>query len=123
MSQIWRCPECTTTEEISYDWLVEHGTPVCGVCDCNMVLQLEPSRPPTTRHDCKADKLVVMAEQAGLTAENLDELIHDFHADMAANINNDGLLAQINFLVRTCGIRGATANIENLIANRPSEGE
>jgi len=30
-------------EKISYDWLAEHGRPVCGQCDCNMKLQPEAS--------------------------------------------------------------------------------
>lgn len=35
----WTCPECGHTEQISYDWLAEHGGPVCGPCDCDMELQ------------------------------------------------------------------------------------
>ena len=25
----WKCPDCGETAEISYDWLAEHGGPVC----------------------------------------------------------------------------------------------
>ena len=37
----WKCPECGETTEISYDWLAEHGGPVCDRCDCDMELQPE----------------------------------------------------------------------------------
>ncbi len=40
-SRTWQCPECGHTEAISYDWLAEHGGPVCGQCDCDMELQPE----------------------------------------------------------------------------------
>lgn len=40
----WKCPECGRTEEISYDWLAEHGGPVCGKCDCDMELMSEPEQ-------------------------------------------------------------------------------
>jgi hypothetical protein len=39
MARTWKCPECGHTEAISYDWLAEHGGPVCGECDCDMELQ------------------------------------------------------------------------------------
>ena len=26
----WKCPDCGETTEISYDWLAEHGGPICG---------------------------------------------------------------------------------------------
>ena len=40
-ARTWKCPECGHTEEISYDWLAEHGGPVCEHCDCDMALQPE----------------------------------------------------------------------------------
>ena len=35
----WKCPECGDTVDIGYDWLAEHGGPVCEECDCDMGLQ------------------------------------------------------------------------------------
>lgn len=35
----WKCPECGASVEVSYDWLAEHGGPVCEHCDCDMELQ------------------------------------------------------------------------------------
>ena len=40
-ARTWKCPDCGETAEISYDWLAEHGGPVCGKCDCDMELQPE----------------------------------------------------------------------------------
>jgi len=38
-ARIWKCPQCGLSLEISYDWLAEHGGPVCEHCDCDMNLQ------------------------------------------------------------------------------------
>ena len=37
----WKCPDCGHTETISYDWLAQHGGPVCQQCDCDMELEPE----------------------------------------------------------------------------------
>ena len=39
--RIWKCPDCGETAEINYDWLAEHGGPVCEQCDCDMELRPE----------------------------------------------------------------------------------
>jgi transposase-like protein len=41
MARTWKCPECGHTEAIRYDWLAEHGGPVCEHCDCDMEVQPE----------------------------------------------------------------------------------
>ena len=38
-ARAWKCPDCGKVTEISYDWLAEHGGPVCENCDCDMELQ------------------------------------------------------------------------------------
>lgn len=40
-TKTWKCPDCGHTEEISYEWLAQHGTPVCGDCDCEMEIEPE----------------------------------------------------------------------------------
>jgi hypothetical protein len=47
----WKCHDCGHTEEISYDWLAEHGGPVCEKCDCDLELEptLEVNRIPAPR--------------------------------------------------------------------------
>ena len=44
-TRTWKCPECERSEEIGYDWLAEHGAPICQQCDCDMALQpkMEPN--------------------------------------------------------------------------------
>jgi hypothetical protein len=49
-ARTWKCPECGHTEAISYDWLAEHGGPVCSKDDCDMELQLEVSMNDKTYH-------------------------------------------------------------------------
>ena len=39
MNRTWKCRECGATTEIGYDWLAEHGGPICEKCDCDMELQ------------------------------------------------------------------------------------
>ena len=38
-ARTWKCPQCGASLEIGYDWLAEHGGPVCEHCDCDMDLQ------------------------------------------------------------------------------------
>ena len=38
-ARTWKCPQCGLSLEIGYDWLAEHGGPVCEQCDCDMDLQ------------------------------------------------------------------------------------
>ena len=38
-ARTWKCPQCGLSLEIGYDWLAEHGGPVCEHCDCDMDLQ------------------------------------------------------------------------------------
>ena len=38
-TRTWKCPQCGFSLEIGYDWLAEHGGPVCEHCDCDMDLQ------------------------------------------------------------------------------------
>ena len=40
-NRTWKCPDCGTTTEISYDWLAANGGPICGECDSDMELEPE----------------------------------------------------------------------------------
>jgi hypothetical protein len=44
--RLWKCPECEYSETFDYDWLAEHGGPVCPKCDCDMELQPQPAPEP-----------------------------------------------------------------------------
>ena len=111
------------TTEISYDWLAEHGGPVCEQCDCDMELQ------PEAAADDRAavvERLANKADAAGLAAEDLDEVVHELAASVAADVNNGGLEEQIAYLVDGLGAQHTERQIDELIeehANQMKEGE
>ena len=47
----------------------------------------------------EVERLTNKADIAGLQPENLDDLIHDLAASVAADVNNGGLADQIEYLV------------------------
>jgi hypothetical protein len=63
----WKCPQCGHSEEISYDWLADHGGPVCGHCDCDMTLQPEVAATAKER-PAAVERSPDTAEASGLTA-------------------------------------------------------
>ena len=68
----WKCPECGHTEEISYDWLAEHGGPVCPHCDCD--LELVPDASLANPDRPSIDRLVKQAEATGIDSAKLDDI-------------------------------------------------
>jgi hypothetical protein len=116
-TRTWKCPDCGKTAEISYDWLVEHGGPVCEKCDCDMEVQ------PESEATAVVERLTDKAETAGLEAEDFDEMVHEFAASIAADINNGGLEEQIRYLVAGLGAQRTERQIDELIESRPKEGE
>jgi hypothetical protein len=114
----WKCPQCGHSAEISYDWLAEHGGPVCQQCDCDMGLQ------PETADDDRAvvvERLVDKADAADLQPEDIDELVHEFAASVAADVNNGGLEDQIRYLVEGIGAKQTERQIDELIEQQPRE--
>jgi hypothetical protein len=113
----WKCPDCGKTTEISYDWLAEHGGPVCDKCDCDMELQPEPEAAAVV------ERLTDKADTAGLAAEDLDEVVHEFASSVAADVNNGGLEDQIAYLVDGLGAQHTERQIDELIEHQTEEGE
>jgi hypothetical protein len=103
--------------EISYDWLADNGTPICGDCDIDMELQPENE---AERHDRKAavERLVAKAESANLVSEDLDEAVHELAASIAADTNNGGLDDQIGYLVAEMGVEGTEKQLDRLIEGK-----
>jgi peptide subunit release factor 1 (eRF1) len=116
MRRTWKCPECGHTEEIGYEWLAEHGGPVCGSCDCDMELQ------PESEATAVVERLVDKAEAAGLDPEDLDELVHDLTASVAADVNNGGLEDQIRYLVDRVGAQRTEQQLDEVIESQPRGG-
>jgi hypothetical protein len=118
----WKCPDCTRTEEISYDWLAEHGGPACGHCDCDMELQPEAAA-TADDSDTLAERLADKADASGLKAEDLDEVVHDLAASVAADVNNAGLEGQIRYLLAGLGAQHTERQLDELIAERQPKQE
>jgi hypothetical protein len=58
--------------------------------------------------------LVETAERLGLDAEQLDELIHEQYSQIASAINNEGLEAQVAFLVGRLGAKAVEDELRQL---------
>jgi len=111
MTRTWKCLDCGKTTEISYDWLAEHGGPVCEKCDCNM--ELQPNA--TADRAAVVERLVNKADAAGLQPEDLDETLHELTASIAADVNSGGLESQIVYLVDGLGAQHAERQLDQLI--------
>ena len=68
-------------------------------------------------------RLVDKADAAGLQSEDFDEVVHEFAASIAADINNGGLEDQIRYLVEGIGAQHTERQIDELIESQPREGE
>ena len=171
-ARTWKCPQCGLSLEIAYDWLAEHGGPVCEHCDCDMDLQpagadnenltaelleigtelLEwaetmggweakcwtrlrtamntavahkqaDEQPETAASEEQIGRLVDKVDAAGLEPEELDEIVHEFAASIAADVNNGGLEDQIRYLVDGMGVQHTEQQLDELIEGQPKEGE
>ena len=165
-ARTWKCPQCGLSLEITYDWLAEHGGPVCEQCDCDMDLQpagadngklvvelleigkellewadtmggweakcwtrlrIAMKKPSVTEKELpKAaneliERLVDKADAAGLQPEDFDEVVHEFAASVAADVNNGGLTDQIRYLVEGIGAKHTERQINELIEHRQEE--
>jgi len=121
-ARTWKCPQCGIVE-IGYDWLAEHGGPVCKRCHCDMEIQ-----PGATADDrtVAVERLANKADTAGLAAEDLDEMVHELAASVAADVNNGGLEEQIAYLVDGLGAQHTERQLDAMIethTNRLKEGE
>ena len=113
-TRTWKCPDCGTRTEIDYDWLAANGGPICESCDGDM--ELEPEA--TGTNVAVVERLVDKADAAGLQPENLDELIHELAASVAADVNNGGVEDQLRYLVDGIGAQQTEQQLDELIAQR-----
>ena len=67
------------------------------------------------------ERLVKKADDAGLEPEELDELVHELTASVAADVNNGGLEDQIACLVDGIGAEHTEHQIDKLIEERQQE--
>ncbi|MGA2258337.1 MAG: hypothetical protein ABSG53_27040 [Thermoguttaceae bacterium] len=67
--------------------------------------------------------LLAKVEAAGLRAEDLDEVVHELAASIAADVNNEGMDGQIAYLVEKMGLQATTKQIERLAEKRSETAE
>ena len=63
----------------------------------------------------EADKLAAWAAGLGLEAGDLDDLVHDAYSRLASETNNNGLVAQVRFLVGSDGAERARSLLNDLL--------
>ena len=75
--------------------------------------------------DCPSEeqieRLVDKADAAGLEPEDLDEIVHEFAASIAADVNNGGLDDQVRYLVDGMGVQQTERQLDDLIESQPRE--
>jgi hypothetical protein len=68
-------------------------------------------------------RLVDKVSAAGLEPEDLDDLVHELAASVAADVNNGGLDEQIAYLIEGMGAEHAEQQLDQLIEGQPREEE
>lgn len=63
----------------------------------------------------EAEELAAWAAGLGLEAGDLDDLVHDAYGRQASETNNDGLEAQVKFLIESYGAGGARSLLSDLL--------
>ena len=107
----WKCPSCPNT--------VEQGSLTCGRCCCAM--QIQRDQKSDGDEDPNVARLFDKADEAGLTSEDLDELVHELAASIAADTNNGGLEDQIRHLVKEMGAAAVEKQLEEIIEGRKNQ--
>ena len=85
-ARIWSCPECGHTEDIGYDWLAEHGGPVCQQCDEDMVLLPEVGTTADDRTDARRWVLYDLDTDTLLSTATYDS--YEAAAEQASQVND-----------------------------------
>ena len=71
--------------------------------------------------EAEIERLVDKADTAGMQPEDIDELVHEFAASVAADANNGGLSDQIKYLVEGIGAKQTERQIDELIERQGEE--
>ena len=64
------------------------------------------------------DDLLAKAEAAGLTAEDLDETVHELANSIAADVNNEGMEGQLRYLIAEWGGEAVAREIDRRAEER-----
>lgn len=74
----------------------------------------KPSGTDTDPEAAGVNELVVLATRRRVSPEQLDDQVHDAASEQAAEINNDGLDAQIEYLLARLGAKEVRRRIERV---------
>jgi hypothetical protein len=86
----------------------------------------DPQQAADTPGDARNEtirRLSARLEGAGLECRDLDNLVHDLVAGIAADVNNGGLDGQLAYLIDQLGAEHAERQIDELIQDRKEEDE
>jgi hypothetical protein len=75
------------------------------------IFSVEMSTVDDTEHAAIIAELTELARARGRDETDFDELVHDLYSRRASNVNNDGLEAQIAFIVAELGPESARVEI------------
>jgi hypothetical protein len=98
------------------DYYLDHGLDA-GDPERSAYQQLRDARERSEEADSAVRRLLGEVERAGLSELDLDEVVHDCD-ERASNINNQGLEAQIAFMVEMLGVEDAQRTLRAVIASR-----
>ena len=95
----------------------------CGLCcrypsDAAALEKLQELGYAPQDRDQAINALLAKAEAASLNTADLDEIVHEMAASIAANVNNSGMDGQIRYLIDQMGIQGATKQLDRLAEER-----
>jgi hypothetical protein len=116
-AETWKCPQCGHAQELSQQWLAEHGLPVCPKCDIDMELQPE-AKQDADQQQPEVDRLVEKCDAAGLKSEDLDDLVHELASNIASDTNNGGVEEQIRYLLKEIGAQAVEKQLDEIIEGR-----
>jgi hypothetical protein len=65
------------------------------------------------------DEFVAKFAAADMAEEALDDLVHEFKGNEAANINNEGIASQLQYIIGECiGEDGARETLDEMLKGR-----
>lgn len=85
--------------------------------DVSSIEQIPPAMAPEDR-DQAIENLLAKAEAAGLEAEDVDEMVYELAASIAADVNNSGLDGQLGYLLDQLGSEGTSKQLDRLAEKR-----
>jgi hypothetical protein len=103
---------------IDASYLEQEVGPVYDPCNFGVELQIHDDDASAADPPAVAE-LTEMAQGLGLECERLDELVHEQYSKIASAVNNEGLEAQLSFLIDRLGADAVKHELHQL-SSKPS---